>query len=65
MSRATSTPTMQQQPTTTKMPTHEQISVRAYEKWVKRGRPCGTHVQDWLESEMELKKDGAAGTMRR
>lgn len=33
---------------------HEQIAMRAYDKWVKRGRPEGTHVQDWLEAEREL-----------
>jgi hypothetical protein len=49
------------------MLTHEQIAKRAYEKWVKRGRPQGTHVQDWLEAEIELKKEVTAGanTQRR
>jgi hypothetical protein len=36
---------------------HEKIAMRAYEKWVKRGRPQGTHVQDWLEAENELKAE--------
>jgi hypothetical protein len=34
---------------------HEKISMRAYEKWVKRGRPHGSEVQDWLEAEAELR----------
>jgi hypothetical protein len=34
---------------------HESIAVRAYDKWVARGRPLGTAVQDWLEAEAELK----------
>jgi Protein of unknown function (DUF2934) len=33
---------------------HEKISMRAYEKWCQRGRPHGTHLQDWLEAEKEL-----------
>jgi DUF2934 family protein len=35
----------------------EKIAMRAYEKWVKRGRPMGTEMQDWLEAEMELKSE--------
>jgi hypothetical protein len=33
----------------------EKIAQRAYEKWLKKGRPQGTDVQDWLEAEAELK----------
>jgi len=36
---------------------HEKISMRAYEKWVKRGRPPGSAVQDWLEAEAELRAE--------
>jgi hypothetical protein len=36
---------------------HEKIAMRAYEKWIKRGRPQGTEMQDWLEAEMELKTE--------
>jgi hypothetical protein len=36
---------------------HEKISMRAYEKWVQRGRPCGTELQDWLEAEAELRAE--------
>jgi hypothetical protein len=36
---------------------HDKIAMRAYEKWVKRGRPHGTDVQDWVEAEMELKAE--------
>jgi hypothetical protein len=35
--------------------THEKIAMRAYEKWLKRGRPQGTEMQDWIEAENELK----------
>jgi hypothetical protein len=68
MSRV-STPTAQPQPTGTRMttpqqPTHEQICMRAYEKWVKKGRPQGTHMQDWFEAEAELKRETMTGTRR-
>jgi hypothetical protein len=36
---------------------HDKIAMRAYERWVKRGRPHGTDVQDWLEAEAELKAE--------
>src|SRR6266851_4440332 len=36
---------------------HELISLRAYEKWVKRGRTKGAHLQDWLEAERELQHE--------
>ena len=36
---------------------HEKIAMRAYEKWVKRGRPQGTEMQDWSEAEAELKSE--------
>ncbi len=36
---------------------HEKIAMRAYEKWVKRGRPQGTEMQDWIEAENELKAE--------
>lgn len=38
---------------------HEKIAMRAYEKWLKRGRPQGTDMQDWLEAENELKTEMA------
>jgi hypothetical protein len=59
MSRVTTPPTAQpvtQPPMTAKVP-HERIAMRAYEKWVKRGRPQGTALQDWIEAEAELMKE--------
>jgi hypothetical protein len=38
---------------------HDKIAMRAYEKWVKRGRPHGTDQQDWAEAEAELKAEHA------
>jgi hypothetical protein len=43
---------------------HDKIAMRAYEKWVKRGRPHGSDVQDWMEAEAELKSEYArSGSM--
>ncbi len=57
----TSTPPVVATPVTaTALPVkvqHEQIAQRAYEKWCKRGRPHGTHLQDWLEAEKELQAE--------
>src|SRR5262249_48098486 len=30
---------------------------RAYEKWLSRGRPVGTEMQEWLEAEAELRAE--------
>ncbi|MER3417314.1 MAG: hypothetical protein C4297_14060 [Gemmataceae bacterium] len=46
-------------------PTHEEIAKRAYEKWVQKGRPEGTSLQDWLEAEAELKQEMMARARRR
>jgi hypothetical protein len=56
MSKVVTPPTSQPTTTPVKIP-HEKIAMRAYEKWCKRGRPQGTHVQDWLEAEAELKAE--------
>jgi sigma-B regulation protein RsbU (phosphoserine phosphatase) len=37
-------------------PPFSEIALRAYEKWVSRGRPSETQLQDWLEAEAELRK---------
>jgi hypothetical protein len=33
---------------------HELIARRAYEKWLARGCPSGTTLEDWLEAEAEV-----------
>jgi hypothetical protein len=58
MSRVVSSPTSHPSTSTVKVP-HEKIAMRAYEKWVKRGRPQGTAEQDWMEAENELKAEYA------
>ena len=35
---------------------HDRIAMRAYEKWMKRGCPQGTAVQDWIEAEAEVRR---------
>ena len=64
MSRV-ATPPVGQPVSTPKIP-HEKIAMRAYEKWVQRGRPHGTDVQDWVEAESELRQElgRSAGTIR-
>ena len=36
-------------------PTHEEISRRAYELWMKRGGVGGNAQEDWLRAERELR----------
>jgi Protein of unknown function (DUF2934) len=40
---------------------HEKIAMRAYEKWCQRGCMHGTHQQDWLDAEAELKLEMTGG----
>lgn len=56
MSRAVTPPQTQPAQPSTKVP-HDKIAMRAYEKWIKRGRPMGTPDQDWTEAEMELRAE--------
>jgi hypothetical protein len=48
--------------TPTQIP-HDKIALRAYEKWVKRGRKDGNDVQDWVEAEAELRTELTRGTL--
>jgi hypothetical protein len=56
MSKVAAPPLGQPSSIPVKVP-HDKIAMRAYEKWIKRGRPHGTHVQDWLEAERELQRE--------
>jgi heme oxygenase len=47
------------------MPTTDEISRRAYEIFVARGRPHGRDVEHWLEAEAQLKAVIPARTARR
>jgi hypothetical protein len=42
---------------------HERIAQRAYEKWIQRGRPQGTDMQDWIEAEAELRAEATRSTV--
>jgi Protein of unknown function (DUF2934) len=55
MSRIATPPTSQ--PASQMKIPHEKIAMRAYEKWVKRGRPHGSDVQDWVDAENELRAE--------
>jgi len=37
-------------------PTHQEISRRAYQLWEERGRPHGSHEEDWHRAEHELRR---------
>jgi hypothetical protein len=36
---------------------HEKVAARAYENWVKRGKPHGSPEQDWKQAEQELRTE--------
>jgi len=40
---------------------HDKIAMRAYEKWLKRGKQTGCPEQDWLEAEKELTQEFGKG----
>ena len=41
-------------------PTQEAVARRAYEIWIKKGRPQGQERQNWLEAEAQLKAEWQA-----
>jgi hypothetical protein len=57
MSRIVTPPTVKPANTPPLTVSQEKIAIRAYEKWLKRGQPQGTEMQDWLEAENELKAE--------
>jgi hypothetical protein len=62
MSRVVTPPAAQPVTGTVKVPA-EKIAMRAYEKWVKKGRLHGSDVQDWVEAEAELKAEMVRASM--
>ena len=38
-------------------PVHTLIALRAHRKWLERGCPENTALQDWLEAEAEVKAE--------
>jgi hypothetical protein len=58
MSRTVTPPLAQPTTPQVKLP-HDKVAMRAYEKWVKQGRPPGRDVQNWLEAEAELRAEFA------
>jgi len=43
-------------PKPARVPTHDEISVRARALWESKGRPAGQDKEIWLEAEAQLKK---------
>ena len=39
---------------------HDKIEARAYEIWVRKGKPHGQDLQNWVEAEAELRAEFAA-----
>lgn len=46
------------------VPTRDQIQLRAYELYVKRGGEDGRDVEDWLAAETELRNQHSSSTGR-
>ncbi|HLX68620.1 MAG TPA: DUF2934 domain-containing protein [Verrucomicrobiae bacterium] len=46
---------------TSSTPTHEQISARAYDIFIERGRPEGRDLDHWLEAEAQLRASAQDG----
>jgi hypothetical protein len=63
-SPATTSQTAKPSMTTTMAVPHEKIAMRAYEKWCQRGCMHGTHQQDWLDAEAELKLEMLGGKVK-
>jgi hypothetical protein len=38
---------------------HDKIAARAYEIWVRKGKPHGQDLQNWTEAEAELRTEFA------
>jgi hypothetical protein len=36
-------------------PSHEEIARRAYQLWEERGKPYGSHEEDWQLAEHDLR----------
>ncbi|MBN9117968.1 MAG: DUF2934 domain-containing protein [Planctomycetes bacterium] len=39
---------------------HDKIEARAYEIWVRKGKPHGLDLENWTEAEAELRAEFAA-----
>lgn len=48
-----------------KPPTHDEISARAFQIYVKKGRPEGRDTENWLEAETELHRERGSKTSKR
>jgi hypothetical protein len=46
--------------TTNAMPTHDEISAQARQRWEQAGQPVGRDEEFWLQAERELRRRGEA-----
>jgi len=46
-------------PKPARIPTHEEITLRARALWEAKGRPSGRDEEIWLEAEAQLRKGSA------
>jgi hypothetical protein len=46
-------------------PTHDEIAARAYEIYLREGRPAGREQEHWTAAEAELVKEKAAAQAKR
>lgn len=51
--------------TTSKPPTHDEIAARAFQVYVKKGRPEGRDTENWLEAESELHRERGIRSAKR
>lgn len=60
---ATAQPNSPSQASQFKIP-QDKIAMRAYEKWLKRGRPVGSPEIDWYAAEAELRAEMTKGQLQ-
>ncbi len=58
--RESSSPTMEKPRATKNQPTQEEIALRAYQIYLKRGATPGNEFEDWVEAERQLIENGKA-----
>jgi hypothetical protein len=46
-------------------PSHDEIAARAYQVYVRKGRPEGRDTENWLEAEAELNRERGSKAAKR
>ena len=55
--RGSSSPQVRKQQISKNQPTHEEIALRAYHIYLKRGGAPGNALEDWTRAERELREE--------